>query len=143
MICWRLVGRSASQLDCERQTIENGDRCELSVTGTRLHRRGQLGDAADGRLDLHALATPLERAFDRLDHTHDLESELSGRPWLAEAPNRAAEVEHLREQRLGRGEVRRDDVAGPVAELELAEGLRARKSTPESKIRTGSLLVSS
>ena len=87
------------------------------------------------------LSSERSTASQDLDH---LEPELArgARPVARRIAD--AEVLELEEQRLDDVDPGRDDVAGAVAEPELAERLGiAQASTPESKTRTGSLLVSS
>ena len=92
MICCRFVGSSASQGDCERQTIEkrSHDRRVLSqrpfgaaAAEREVTRRGV------PRPRLAQDAAALERALDRVDDANDLDPELSVRVEARRRPRTA------------------------------------------------------
>src|SRR4051794_9425048 len=73
------------------------------------------------RVEGDACAFVVERVVDCLDEANDLEPERARRPRGCSRADRGAEVPQLEEERLCRIDVRRDDVAGAVAQVVLAE----------------------
>ena len=91
---------------------------------------------------VHPGAAIGQRRVDGLDHP-TTSRPMSPTTAACTPVRRLAEVRELDRERLRDVDGRRDDVARPIAELVLAERLRVGSDAPESKTRTGSLLVSS
>ena len=97
--------------------LEDGDRPRGAL-------RELLGELRIRYVDRDRRAACGQGAVDGLHGLDDVETELRRRPRRRPVEHGAAEVEDLERQRLGRLDLRRDDVAGPVRQLELAERLR-------------------
>ena len=115
---------------------------------TRPSRRGQADLRRPSRdplprTDLDTRASARERRVDGLDHPHDLEADRRRRPWVGTRANGVAEVSELEQERLGGVDL--GDTMSPVRYVSrYSPNVSGSGScTPESKMRSGSLDVSS